>query len=172
MPTERGSLGGKRAAGGHRSSGQGDRKSGGRHVCAGEKGCMGIEKGRSRRFRASMCVRVHSRLSPPSSPLPNLTAPSTHVCSYACARWRAIESGSESGARTGANWSRLVCPISLPHLRRTSCVSSPRPPTLTLDRSIMLPFSLGPPVSFARRRALSPARSTSISLSASISATS
>lgn len=23
-----------------------------------------------------------------------------------------IESGSESGARTGANWSRLVCPIS------------------------------------------------------------
>lgn len=92
--------------------------------------CMGIEKRRSRGSHIDVYMpqrraRQYSRTTVP-------------VRVYPCVG--RVESGSESGARTGANWSRLVCPISLP-CAPTFDGSIPRPflPSLIpLARSIAL----------------------------------
>lgn len=57
------------------------------------------------------------------------------TCVFVCGG--RVKSGSESGARTGANWSRLVCPIS---------VQSAPPPFTPLGRSIALstPLAVAP----------------------------
>lgn len=57
----------------------------------------------------------------------------TRTCVFVCGG--RVESGSESGARTGANWSRLVCPISVPSHPATPPPLVPRP-ARPLDRSI------------------------------------
>lgn len=77
-----------------------------------DRGCMDIEKGRSRGSRIDMCA--------------NSARTYVFMCDGR------VESGSESGARTGANWSRLVCPISVPS---TPPLFVPHPARL-LDRSI------------------------------------
>lgn len=110
----------------------------------GERGrpCMGIEKRRSWDSRVDVCTpQWYSRTTVP-------------VRVYPCVG--RVESRSESGA----NWSRLVCPISLP------CAP-------TFDRSIPRPY-LPPPIPLARSIALSSPLSSSPSppCSTSISPTS
>lgn len=107
--------------------GEGERE---RVAGKGQRMCMGIEKGRSRGSRVDMCANSARTVVP-------------RTCTYLCTADGRVESGSESGARTGANWSRLVCPISVPSAPPPLVPLAPPPsrPSLAAARSLYQPLS-------------------------------